>query len=153
MFLFYLKFYKKPILYFVLTVMLFAVGFSLENAFLRILPFILGTLCFNSSYMLFELGRAIYAYKNDEDFQVGFTKRHGFGRICMHLGIILSIFVLLAVFFEGVRMQSIFFALLVLLGLSIVLGLHSIDNRLEEGFNQFLKEQEELKKKSEESQE
>lgn len=150
---FYFNLFKKSILYFVLTIMLFVCGFSLESAFWRIVLFILGTFLFNYSYMLFEINRAIIAYHNDEDFKVGFTNRVGFGRLCLHLGIILTIFILIAVFFESMRMQSIFFALLVILALSIVAGLRSTDIRLEKGFNLFLKEQEELKKKNEESQE
>jgi uncharacterized membrane protein YqjE len=90
---------------------------------------------------------------HNEEYQIGFTIRHGFGRLCFHLFVVILVFVLVAVFFETVRIQSLCFALLALLALSLILGIRGIDIRLQKGFEAFVKEQEELRKKFEELQE
>lgn len=147
-----LAFIIKPMMLLMLTVALYVIGFCIENVFFSIVMYTVAAFSFNHWYKVTEVHRALYAYMHDEEYQIGFTIRHGFGRLCFHLLVVMLIFVLVAVFFETVRMQSIFFALLALLGLSMILGMRSIDFRLQKGFELFVQEQEELKKKHEEHQ-
>ena len=147
-----LAFFLKPLMLFVLTLALYAIGFCIENTFFSVLMYCVATFSFNHWYKVTEVHRALYAYMHNEEYQIGFTIRHGFGRLCFHLFVVILVFVLVAVFFETVRMQSIFFALLALLALSLILGIRGIDIRLQKGFEAFVKEQEELRKKFEELQ-
>ena len=145
-----LLFFKKPIFFLLLTIAFFVIGAQMEIVG-KVIFFLLGCLCFNHFYMVFEVYMAIFAYRNNVKHQVGFTLRNNVKNIVLHIMVIFIAILLMALFFDEARSNILWLLAFPIMCLFALLSMHSIDKRLQEGFDKYFEEKENKEKISEES--
>lgn len=144
-------YYLRPFAILLMAILLFVAGFKL-GGFWSFILYVLGTFFFGRWYTYIEIRGAMRAYIRDEEHQIGFTNRNGFGKMMLHLFIAALVFILVAVFVERVQMQALAFACIPVLAMSFLFNMYVIDKKLKAGFDEFLRLQEEVRKEHERQQ-
>ena len=127
----------KPWLLFVLSVVLWWLGFELDGL-LSIVFYLFAFCVFNQAYAIRELKRAVVAYLRSEEHQIGFTLRNNIYQLVFHLTAVSVIFLLSALVFERIQSQSIFLLMVSISLLCVVVNMHSIDKQLDCIFSSYM---------------